>query len=125
MPRPRVLLVTDDSEPAEAIRVTLTAEGYDLDTVGRAADAFERFSQAQYDLLLSSIQLPDLDGRDLYFALRERWPFAYPRVIFLVQAGAPIPPPASGLMGRAAPILRVPFTPEVLRGMVRRALGAL
>lgn len=125
MPRPRVLAVTDDAGTTEAIRATLTEEGYDVDTAGGAADALERFSQWHYDLLISSIRLPDLDGRDLYFALRERWPSAYPRVIFLVEAGAPIPPPAKGLTGPAAPVLPVPFTPEALRDMVRRALGVL
>jgi len=40
MARPWVLVVTDDPETAEAIRATLTAEGYDVDTAGRATDAF-------------------------------------------------------------------------------------
>lgn len=125
MPRPRVLVVTDERETAEAIHATLTAERYDVDTVGLGEDALEQFAQWHYDLLISSIRLPDLDGRDLFFALRERWPFAYPRVIFLVRDGAPIPPRAGGLTGSGAPVLPVPFAPAALRDMARRALGVL
>ncbi len=123
MPRPRVLLVTDDPETAAAIRALLTAERYDVDTVRRAVDALRRFTEQHYDVLIASLRLPDLDGRDLYFVLRERWPFAYPRVIFLVEAGAPSLPPDWGLTGPVAPVLPVPCTPEALRDMVRRALG--
>ena len=125
MPRPRVLVVTDDPETATAIRATLTAERYDVDTVRRAVDALRRFTEQHYDLLIASLWLPDLDGLDLYFVLRTRWPFAYPRVIFLLQAGTPSPPPAWGLTGPEAPVLPVPCTPEALRDIVRRALGAL
>lgn len=125
MPWPYVLVATDDVETAEAIRATLTAEGYEVHTVGHGADVLERFSQQHYDLLISSIQLPDRDGRDLYIALRARWPFAYPRVLFLVPVDAQIPPPARGLVGPEAPILRTPLTPEALRDVARRALGVL
>ena len=111
--------------PPRRFRATLTAEGYEVHTVGHGADVLERFSQQHYDLLISSIQLPDRDGRDLYIALRARWPFAYPRVLFLVPVNAQIPPPARGLVGPEAPILRTPLTPEALRDVARRALGVL
>jgi two-component system NtrC family sensor kinase len=123
MPRPQVLVVTEDRETADTIRATLTAEGYDVDTAGRAADALERFAQQHYDLLISSVRLPDLGGRELYWALRTRWPSASPRVIFLVPAGAPILPPAGGLTELGARVLPLPFTPAALRDVVRRALG--
>lgn len=123
MPRPRVLAVTPAPEVAEAIRATVTAERYEVDTVVSAADALERFTQQHYDLLISSLRLPDHDGRDLYFALRARWPSDYPRVIFLVAEGEESLPPATGLTGPEAPVLPVPFTPAALRDLLRRALG--
>jgi DNA-binding response OmpR family regulator len=99
MPHPRVLVVTDDAETTELIRGTLTAERYDVDTAGRAADALERFTQQHYDLLISSVRLPDVGGRELYWALRTRWRSASPRIIFLIQTGAPIQPRAAGAHG--------------------------
>ena len=125
MPRPRVLVVTDDPETTELVRATLTAEQYDVDTAGRGADALERFSQQHYDLLISSARLPDVGGRELCWALRTRWPSASPRVIFLAQAGAPIQLLGWGLAGPDAPVLSMPFTSEALRELVRRALGGL
>ena len=125
MLRPRVLVVTDDAVAAEAIRATLMAEGYDVDTTSRSAEALGQFAQYPYDLLIASLRLPDGDGPGLYWGLRDRWPSAYPRVLFLLQAGDPIPPSGRGLAGPAAPVLPVPFTPEALREIVRRALGAL
>jgi DNA-binding response OmpR family regulator len=109
---------------AAAIRATLIAE-HDVDTVRSGLDALRRFTEQHDDLLIASLWLPDLDGRDLYFVLRARWPFAYPRVTFLVPADAPRPPPAWGLTGPAAPVLPVPCAPGALRNMVRRALGVL
>lgn len=120
MPRPRILVVTDDSETAERIRTILAPEHYDVDTASRAAEAFERFGQQHYDLMLTSIRLPDADGPGLYWALRERWPSAYPRVIFLVPSDMSIP---GDLTGSEVAVLPVPFAVEPLREMVRHALG--
>jgi DNA-binding response OmpR family regulator len=119
MPRPRVLVVTDDAPTAERIR-TILAEHYDVDTASRAAEAFDRFSRQHYDLMLTSIRLPDVDGPRLYWSLRERWPSGYPRVIFLVPASTPTP---GDLTGSEVAVLPVPVAPDVLREMVRHALG--
>jgi len=125
MARPRVLVATDEVETAERIRVILAAEGCEVDTVGQAADALDQFTQYHYDLLITSLRLRDLDGPGLYWAFRARWPLAHPRVIFLVREGEDIPSSAKGLEGPEAPVLPVPFTPEWLRQIARRALGLL
>jgi DNA-binding response OmpR family regulator len=123
MPRPRVLVVTEDTRTAELIRGTLTTERCDVDTVSRGAAAIGQFTQQHYDLLISNLRLPDLGGHEFYWALRTRWPAAFPRVVFLAHAGASIPPSALGLTALEAPVLLVPFTLAALRDVVRRALG--
>lgn len=99
MARPRILVASDDMETAEQVRSSLVAEGYAVDTAARAGQVFERFGRQPYDLLIASLQLPELDGPALYWALRQRWPSEDPRVIFLAPEGRRLPSSAAGLGG--------------------------
>ena len=68
-PRARRLLVTDDSfATRELVRSILTTAGYDVTTAVDGQDAVEKLRVSQFDLLMSDIEMPRLDG----FSLAER-----------------------------------------------------
>jgi CheY-like chemotaxis protein len=62
---PSILTVDDDPDLRELVRELLTAEGY---IVAMAADGFSALKMLKtfhVDLLLSDLQMPDMDGVDL------------------------------------------------------------
>ncbi len=71
-PAARLLIVDDD----RAFRVTtaalLRASGYTVDTAVDSGDAMARLHQAEYDLMILDLRMPDMDGLRLIEVLRLR-----------------------------------------------------
>jgi two-component system OmpR family response regulator len=68
----RVMVVEDDAELRETLRRGLTEEGFVAATAANGAEALERLTGDQPDVLVIDVGLPDTDGRDLCQALRAR-----------------------------------------------------
>jgi DNA-binding response OmpR family regulator len=66
----RLLVVEDEEDLAEGLRVGLARTGYAVDVAGDAAQAHERLSVHAYDLMLLDVNLPDGDGFTLCRSLR-------------------------------------------------------
>jgi len=74
MTRPWLLVVDDDAESCEVLAEALRAEGYEVATAqgGRAALALAQ--ERVFDVVVSDIRMPDLDGLALLRGLREATP---------------------------------------------------
>ena len=82
--RPRLILVVEDeSSLRELIANILLLDHHEVDTVRDGAEALYRIEQRAYDLIISDLQMPNLDGPGLYAALRKRFGESLPRVIFV------------------------------------------
>jgi PAS domain S-box-containing protein len=69
----RLLLVEDHVDTAEALATYLRGRGYRVALAHSVADT-DRFSPADFDVLLSDLQLPDGSGLELLASLRRRGP---------------------------------------------------
>jgi DNA-binding response OmpR family regulator len=70
----KILLVEDDVAIAEVLVALLESEGYRVWHAADASGAEELLDQAQPDLVILDIMLPDTDGLVLCSELRARWP---------------------------------------------------
>jgi DNA-binding response OmpR family regulator len=67
----RLLVVEDEEDLAEGLRVGLVRNGYAVDIAGDTAQAYDQLSVNEYDLMLLDINLPDGDGFTLCRSLRD------------------------------------------------------
>jgi two-component system, OmpR family, KDP operon response regulator KdpE len=58
----RILVIDDDPQLVRALRITLTAHGYDVVTAPDGAAGLSAASQQPPDLVILDLGLPDLDG---------------------------------------------------------------
>jgi DNA-binding response OmpR family regulator len=65
----RILIVEDSSLVTDAFSVLFTEAGYDVDIAGTVAEAVERGSEKQVDVMLLDLSLPDGDGLEIMDAL--------------------------------------------------------
>ena len=79
----RILIVDDEAEIRETLAEILTAARHRVDTVASGRDALERMAAESYDVVLTDIRMPDLDGRALYHEIERRWPGQGARVVFV------------------------------------------
>jgi two-component system KDP operon response regulator KdpE len=70
--RTSVLVVDDDPHLLKALRITLQAHGYAVDTAADGGTALRAASSRPPDLMVLDLGLPDLDGADVLRELR-RW----------------------------------------------------
>lgn len=67
----KVLLAEDVPDNQELVRFFLASSGAIVDIVGNGAEALQRATESQYDIILMDIQMPVLDGYAATKQLRE------------------------------------------------------
>jgi PleD family two-component response regulator len=85
MSKPRILIVEDDFDIANMLRIFFTGNGYQVDLAPRGSDALEKTRQGLPHLIVLDIMLPDLDGYEVCRELRTTTRTSHIPVIFLTQ----------------------------------------
>jgi two-component system NtrC family sensor kinase len=81
--RPWVLVVDDESIIAQLIADVLEDEGYQIDTAPHGVAALERLEHRAYDVILSDLRMPELDGLGLFREIEQRYPDLLRRFVFI------------------------------------------
>jgi len=120
--RAHLAVVEDDDSIRELIVDVLADNGYEVDLAADGAEALRLCEKARYDLILSDLRMPNMDGAALYQELRLRYGSTMPRMMFVTAPSHSLDY-ARFLRATSVPVLAKPFTLDGLRTAVRRALG--
>jgi CheY-like chemotaxis protein len=85
-----VLVVEDDADSREAIRLTLEASGATVATAGSASEALAALAARPCDLVVSDLAMPEQSGFWLVAKIRQLFPRRHVPVIAVT--GHPFPP---------------------------------
>jgi len=69
--KPRILVVDDVADVTEMIALFLKHAGFDVRTANSAINALQITSQDRFDLIISDIGMPEMNGYDLAASLRK------------------------------------------------------
>ena len=101
----------------------LSLDGYDVDTAPNGVAALNKVQRRRYDLILSDLHMPELDGIGLYRELGRRQAHPQHKIIFLT--GTTGASEAHRLVKETGvPLLREPFNLIELQSLVRKILYA-
>jgi diguanylate cyclase (GGDEF)-like protein len=81
----RILIVEDDYDISNMLRIFFSNEGYHVEIAARGNDALEKCRKKLPDLIVLDIMLPDMDGYDVCLALRTTTRTSHIPIIFLTQ----------------------------------------
>ncbi|WP_299646912.1 ATP-binding protein [Sphingomonas bacterium] len=111
----RALIVDDEEEIAASLADFLSIEGYECEVVVGGAAAQARLAAGgSYDLVVSDIRMPDVDGPALYAWIGERRPELTACTAF--TTGDTLGAHAARFLATAKrPVLEKPFMPESVR----------
>ena len=115
----RVLGVDDDLVMREALRDTLSAEGYEVHVVESAVQAITELDRQEWDVVLADLSLPRVSGLELLDRIKRSWPMT--EVIVITGQGS-IATAVDAIKRGAYHYLTKPFTPEEIIHLVRQAL---
>ena len=107
----------------QLITDVLAGDGYDVASASDGLVALEHIGRHEYDLILSDLRMPGLDGLGLYRELERTQPELLRRFIFITGTSAHTD--YAGLIGDLpVPILTKPFDVSELQRVVRETLSA-
>ena len=85
MSKHRLLIVEDDFDISNMLRIYFAGQGYDVDVAPRGSVALEKTRQNIPHLIVLDIMLPDIDGYEVCRQLRTSIRTSHIPVIFLTQ----------------------------------------
>ena len=121
---PRVLIVDDHPVVASLMADMLMEAGYLVETVSDARMALRRLDAEPFDVILSDVRMPEMDGSAFFGELVRRRPELAARVI-LITGDLLTEDLAAFLARTRVPSLGKPFTLAELQDAVRRVLAGL
>lgn len=121
MPATKVLVVEDDPDILELIRLHLAKEGFEVVCCQNGQQAIERIGATRPDLVVLDLMLPDLDGLDICRQVRAD-PALRSIQILILTAKNEETDIVSGLEVGADDYLTKPFSPKVLVARVKNLL---
>lgn len=120
----RVLVVEDDFPIAQMLGSILADDGYEVDLAGNGRLALEKIEAGNYDLILSDLRMPELDGVGLYRELERRRPDLLRRLIIIT--GTSSHPEYQGFLAETdVPVLEKPFGLPALHAITQHVLSAV
>ena len=120
----RVLIADDDLGIARTLKEILEADGCGVVTASDGLEALEKLMTQPFDLLLTDVVMPNMDGHQLFLKVRERLPdlpvlmmtaFHYDKDHIIKR---------SRVAGLGTVIFKKPVDPERLRTAILEAVSA-
>ena len=119
----RILVVDDDQGICLSLKEILESAGCQVQTAGDGGRALEFVESAHFDLLLTDVVMPGMDGYQLYQAVQKRYPelpvlmmtaFHYDKDHIIKR---------SRIKGLEGVIFKKPVDPERLRQVIAETVG--
>jgi diguanylate cyclase (GGDEF)-like protein len=85
MGKARILVVEDDNDISNMLKIYFNGLGYEVDVAPRGLEALEKTRQVLPHLIVLDIMLPDIDGYEVCRTLRKSTRTSHIPVIFLTQ----------------------------------------
>jgi putative two-component system response regulator len=115
----RCLVVDDEARVRDVISRVLTGEGFECRQASSGREAVALLERESFDLALTDIQMPTMDGTQLLAELRRRWPETG---VVMVTAVSEVSTAVACLTRGALDYVAKPFEIEDVRARVRQAL---
>lgn len=115
----RILIVDDEMDTLDACAQTLGREGYEVETSDSALKALEMIKSHQYDVAITDLKMPKMDGIELLKAIKKADPDV---AVVMITGYATIETAVESMKEGAYDYIPKPFTPDELRIVVRKAI---
>jgi two-component system NtrC family sensor kinase len=115
------LVIDDETEVGQILSEMLAVLGIRCDVVASGEEAIERFSQQSYDVVISDVRLPGIDGPALYAWITQHKPELAARTAFVT--GDTLGQASERFLAEAKrPLLEKPFLPHDVRRLIDELL---
>ena len=118
---PRILVVDDDALFRDLVARAVRHQRYcQVDTVSDGQAALKRVRAHVYDLILSDLRMPEMDGPTFYRRMQVEHPDLVERIVFMTSQ---VDHYAQFIRDVGARVLRKPFPKEELDAILTHVMG--
>ncbi|MCX7787716.1 MAG: sigma-54 dependent transcriptional regulator [Spirochaetes bacterium] len=117
----RILLVDDKPNILKVMGAVLRREGYTVEVASDASSALRMALEKKPDIIITDVQMPGMNGVDLFHGLRTR---GLDIPLIFITAYASIPEAVSVIREGAVDYLTKPVDYKVLKTLVRKLLSS-
>jgi len=116
----KILVADDELSMREFLEILLKKEGHEVACAADGEEALARFQTEPFDLVLSDIKMPKIDGLDLLRKIKERRPNM---AIIMITAYASPEDAIAAMKAGAYDYLTKPFKLKEIKSVIRNALA--
>jgi len=113
-----ILVIDDDEVACEFLQEALSLEGYEVKAYTSAKEALKQ-DLSRYDLLMSDIRMPEMDGLQFLDQVSKKWPNL---PVILMTAYGSLETTMEAISLGAWDYISKPFSPEDCRAIVKKVL---
>jgi two-component system response regulator VicR len=118
----KILVVDDEPEMVDILKLMLSAAGYGVETALSGADCLAKAKKGRFDLILLDIRMPRMDGWETLRRMKEKGIVDGTKVIILtIEKGPGVE--IFGLQDVVKDYLTKPFEREALLASIENVLG--
>ncbi|MCC8998815.1 MAG: response regulator, partial [Candidatus Contendobacter sp.] len=117
--RKRILLIDNDEAVCRMVEAILSDRDYAVSAHTRALDAMAGFEPGRYDLVITDIKMPVMNGLDVLQKVKQQDPTL---PVIMITAHATVDLSIQALRKGAYDFLTKPFEPEELLSRIRNVL---
>jgi DNA-binding NtrC family response regulator len=115
----QILIVDDQINTCKSLQAILKKSGYRSDYTQSGEEALRRIRDEHYDIIISDIRMPGMDGMALLEELKRIQPSL---VVIMITGYATIKSAVEAIQKGAYDYLPKPFTPDEVRVIIERAV---
>jgi DNA-binding NtrC family response regulator len=113
-----ILVIDDDAIACEFLQEALSLDGYEVKAYTSAKEALKQ-NLSQYDLLMSDVRMPGMDGLQFLGRVQKKWPNL---PVILMTAYGSLETTMEAISLGAWDYISKPFSPEDCRAIVKKVL---
>ena len=117
MENKNILIVDDDDNMREAMKETVMRLGINVETAENGKIGFEKATKKVYDLIISDMRMPEIDGLSMFEMLKAT---GIKTPVCFVTAYGSVTGAVEALKIGAYDYILKPFSPEVIEELIRR-----
>jgi len=120
MSKGKVLVIDDEEIVRISCRRALTPEGYEVSQAKNGIEGLQMLEKERYDLVLTDLKMPDMDGIEVLRIIRKKWPEVQ---VIIITGYQTVDTAVKSIKLGAFDYIEKPFTPDALVSAVTNAMA--
>jgi DNA-binding NtrC family response regulator len=121
MSKGKILVIDDEDIVRISCSRTLVPEGYELKMARNGSEGIKALEEESFDLVLTDLKMPHMDGIEVLGAIKERWPQTE---VVIVTGYQTVETAVRAIKLGAFDYIEKPFTPDTLIATVSNVFKA-